>query len=211
MDLSPRGLRGQALTREVLDQLGVSGEQMAAFTLAHPDIVERESGALRRRIDAARDRVLPALGAAAKALPAEAPPAPSASRASSSAPLAGWTPVSTLEELRRNLGGDRSVVVLFRAAWLIPGLELERKVLSQPAVRARLAGYTRLFVDVSDEDSPAQKVLESFGTPTLPALFVYPRSGPLRDYLAGKARRPEAALSLDHLVSEPELLARLPH
>jgi thiol:disulfide interchange protein DsbD len=70
---------------------------------------------------------------------------------------------------------DRPVLVDVRADWCVSCLELEHVTLDDPRVRERLAGVTRLGVDVTAADESARALLrrfELFGPPAL--LFFAP-------------------------------------
>jgi hypothetical protein len=213
-ELAPQGTRFRAALQEIAAKLEISGAQVAAFVTAHPDIAEREANALGRRIDAENKRLAPALAAARRRWAAApgaqvAPAAPP--RAGEPAPSSWWQQVRGPAELEVLLGKEQRLLLVFRAEWCIPCRELDRNVFTRADVRARLAGYTRVSIDVTDDESPETKrMIDAFGASRLPLVLVYARSGPLREFLRSKAPRPEPTVMFDQLVSAEEFLARLP-
>jgi thiol:disulfide interchange protein DsbD len=80
--------------------------------------------------------------------------------AAASAPAQQVPTVRSLAELEAAVrASDRPVLVDVRADWCVSCLELEHVTLDDPRVRERLAGVTRLGVDVTAADESARALL----------------------------------------------------
>jgi len=119
----------------------------------------------------------------------------------------GWIRVRSSEGLAAVVAlpgrSQRPVVVFFFAKWFAPNEELEREVLSDPAVRERLREFTMVYVDVTDPDAEERKlksVLKGvLKGETLPRLHVFKVGGEL----AASLRSDEAPVpsgSIEHVV-----------
>jgi hypothetical protein len=96
-----------------------------------------------------------------------------------------WATVRSIPELLGLLEQDRNnaVVLNVRAASAVPCIALERKVFSAEEVRQRLAGFTKIAVDVSEGDRDAKALMRRLKVKTLPAVLVYRRALPLVKFL----------------------------
>jgi len=115
----------------------------------------------------------------------------------------GWVRVRSAEGLAAvvTLPGrsQRPVVVYFFAKWFGPNEDLEREVLSDPAVMERLREFTMVYVDVTDPDAEERKLKSVLKGETLPRVHVFKVGGDL----AASLRSDEAPVpsgSVDEVV-----------
>ena len=86
--------------------------------------------------------------------------------------------VASVEALEAELrGATRPVMLDWSAEWCVACKEFEALTLSQPAVRDRLAGYTLLRVDVTDNSAQDQALLRKYRLFGPPALLFFAPGG----------------------------------
>jgi len=86
--------------------------------------------------------------------------------------------VASVEALEAELrGATRPVMLDWSADWCVACKEFEALTLSQPAVRDRLAGYTLLRVDVTDNSAQDQALLRKYRLFGPPALLFFAPGG----------------------------------
>jgi len=111
----------------------------------------------------------------------------------------GWIRVRSSEGLAAvvTLPGrsQRPVVVYFFAKWFAPNEDLEREVLSDPAVRKRLREFTMVYVDVTDPEAQEREMMETLEGETVPKVHVFRTGGGLAASLrSGEKPVPEGSI-----------------
>lgn len=124
----------------------------------------------------------------------------------------GWVRVRSPEGLAAvaTLPGrsQRPVVVYFFARWFGPGEDLEREVLSDPAVRERMREFTLVYVDATDPDAEERELKGVLRGETFPKLHVFK----VGEVLAASLRSGEAPVpsgSVDEVVGVDDFLSVL--
>lgn len=89
-----------------------------------------------------------------------------------------FAPVADLAALDAELKASRRPVMLdFYADWCVSCKEMERDTFSDPAVRARLAGFTLLKADVTANSEAHQALLKRFGLFGPPGIIFFDHTG----------------------------------
>ncbi len=91
---------------------------------------------------------------------------------------------------------QQPMIVDFSAAWCLPCKELEVQVFAHPEVARQLATFTRLKIDLTEEDDAKAALTRKYSVDTLPAVRMLSVDGKL-------------AARVDTLVGVPEFLERL--
>ena len=98
-------------------------------------------------------------------------------KAAAVAPLP-FEPVVSVAALEEKLRATRRPVMLdFYADWCVSCKEMERDTFSDPAVRARLAGFTLLKADVTANSEAHQALLKRFGLYGPPGIIFFDAQG----------------------------------
>ncbi|MGH1348933.1 MAG: hypothetical protein ACRBN8_45795 [Nannocystales bacterium] len=124
----------------------------------------------------------------------------------------GWVRVRSPEGLAAvaTLPGrsQRPVVVYFFAKWSALNGDLERQVLSDPAVRERLREFTMVYVDVTEPGAEQKEMKKMLDGEIVPKVHVFRTgSGLAASLLAGEEPAPEG--SIDEVVGVREFLVML--
>lgn len=98
-----------------------------------------------------------------------------ASAASAAAPA--WRPFSASAYEEASAAG-KPILIDFSAAWCLPCHKLEKAVLENGTLGAKLSSFTLLKADLTNFDSPESAALEKkFSVPSLPAVVIIAPSG----------------------------------
>ena len=124
----------------------------------------------------------------------------------------GWVRVRSVEGLAAvvTLPGKskKPVVVYFFAKWSLPNEDLERDVFDDPAVKARLRGFTLVYVDVTAPDAEERELQQVLKGGTVPSVHVFEDGGELAVSLRGDDA-PVPRASVDKVVGVDDFLSVL--
>lgn len=153
--------------------------------------------------------VVPAQGQAgheAEVEVASAEPGPVANEAA-----AEWIEAPTLVGLRAaaEKAADHPIAVELSAAWCLPCKELATKTLADDAVTERLAGTTKITVDVTDGTDAQVDIQTRLSAQTLPHLVIYRSGKELTAVLADEPEAKDPAVRVQTFVTAAELLGKL--
>jgi hypothetical protein len=134
------------------------------------------------RLPARADVTAP--GAAAKPPPPSQPPKQSIA----------WRELRQgLDEAKRT---HKPLVVFFTAAWAMPCVELEKRVLVEPTVRGELDRYVPVRVDATNEDAAVTAIEERYRVHAVPLLLLLDETGAETQRLVGMIAPDELAATL---------------
>ena len=89
-----------------------------------------------------------------------------------------FEPIRSLAELKARLSTvDRPVMLDFNAEWCVACKEMDKFTFSDPAVQAKLAGFTLLQADVTANSDADKALLQRFGLYGPPGLIFFDRQG----------------------------------
>ncbi len=90
----------------------------------------------------------------------------------------------------------KPMVIDFAASWCLPCKELDVQVFGNPEVASELAGFTRLKIDLTNEDDALEAIKRKYEVNTLPAVRIIGANG-------------QIISRVDTLISVPEFLKLL--
>lgn len=124
----------------------------------------------------------------------------------------GWMRVRNIEGLAAVVTLPRHaqspVVVYSFAKWSLPNEDLERDVFGDPSVRARLSGFTMVYVDVTDPDAEERELQRVLKGGTVPKVDVFRAGNELAASLRG-GDLPVPSGSIDEVVGVADFLSML--
>ena len=144
---------------------------LGAFDTLTADASGRQRTAKTAGLIAGLYGVLLAVGAAAGAGDPLRPLAPLVQRATPTA-VPAFARVQNLDDMNRRIAtaDGRASLVYFTADWCVTCATIERNVLPDPAIRARLAGFNLIKADVTNNGAEQQHLMQSLrvvGPPTM--------------------------------------------
>ncbi len=132
-------------------------------------------------------------------------------------PTGAWRKVEDVAQLEQALLAAEErhlpVVIDFGASWCPPCLEMEKLTLHHETVEPILTNRFELIkIDVSESTAAQRAIQQSFRSPLLPSVLVYPsdvRWTDLVDQLRAGAEMPAPAVHIKEMTHAPEFRAKI--
>jgi len=129
-------------------------------------------------------------------------------------PPSHWVTVTDASSLTTALrdaqASGRPLVIDFAAKWCLPCKEIEAHVFHEPRVEKELSAFALIKIDVSEGTDEQTRIQESFASPNLPSVLLYPSSADLAAHterLDSGAAMPSPAAQFASVEVEPFLAA----